>query len=254
MAVVAVLCIAGLRVIIAGPPRAPAPVAIAETEDLATRGFAESFARAYLSWDAERPERHERAVSAFASAELEPAAGLDVGDRSQSVRWTTVADLEERAQRQVVTVLCETDRGRYYLTVSVSRDERGFLYVGDYPSIVGAPPANVEVAHAEEEEVESEDLRAVAERAIGNYLAGSKRNLLADLDPKAIVSLPQPRLRVESVDELTWARPGVIAVQLQARAAGQRSFTLRYELAVIKRDRWYVRSIQVNPTSLRRNA
>ena len=97
-----------------------------------------------------------------------------------------------------------------------------------------------------ERDVEDEQLRTVAERALRNYLGAERPNLLADLDPAAVVSLPETPLRVESVDELTWAGRDRVAAELRARAQGA-ALTLRYELAVVRRERWYVRAIQTDP-------
>jgi hypothetical protein len=87
-----------------------------------------------------------------------------------------------------------------------------------------------------------------APAAVRNYLAGRRDDLLADLAPGAVVSLPERPLRLRSTDAITWARrPRLVAVEVEA-PTGQR-LTLRYELAVARRDRWYVRAIEVDPTS-----
>ena len=100
-----------------------------------------------------------------------------------------------------------------------------------------------------EQDVDDPELRAVSERAVRNYLAGQRRNLAADLADGAIVALPSKRLTVESVESITWAAGRRVAVQVRASDAGSATWTLRYELAVVRRERWYVRSLHVNPRS-----
>jgi hypothetical protein len=132
--------------------------------------------------------------------------------------------------------------------VPVARNERGFLRVPSYPALVGPPAASTTAEEAQGDDVEDAALRTVAERAVRNYLAGDKRDLLADLAPEAVVSLPPQRLELRAVREVTWATPGrTAAVLVEARDEGGGDWTLRYELEVRKRDRWYVRSLHVDP-------
>ena len=80
-----------------------------------------------------------------------------------------------------------------------------------------------------------------------NYVERQGANLRADLEPNAFVVLPERALRVTNVREVTWAGPRRVAVEIAADGAGAR-WTLRYELGVIKRERWYVRSVGIDPT------
>ena len=245
-AVAAILALSGLRTVIAGPPEAPAAPRPVATSDLGAASFAEAFARAYLSWDPARPEVHERVVARFASDELEPGAGISSVRRAQRVLWSAAVGEESHDRRRLVTVAVQTDAQLLHLAVPVMRDRRGFLLVSGYPAVVGAPAANVRAELPSERDVEDEQLRTVAERALRNYLGAERPNLLADLDPAAVVSLPETPLRVESVDELTWAGRDRVAAEVRARAQGA-ALTLRYELAVVRRERWYVRAIQTDP-------
>jgi hypothetical protein len=110
---------------------------------------------------------------------------------------------------------------------------------------------NTKAPLADEPEVEDQRLATVARRTVTNYLGRETTNLQADLDPRAIVSLPPSALMVQSIDAVRWTAARRVAVELDARA-GAVVLRLRYELDVVKRDRWYVRSIQVNPTARRR--
>ena len=247
---VAILSLAGLRTVLsAGPEPALSPAA-KPARDLAAEGFAEAFTRAYLTWDGGRPEGHDSHVAAFTSEALEPGAGLSVPSRgTQEVSWTaTVRDEAVSATRRLITVAAQTSDGlAYHVSVPVQRDSRGLLTVPGYPALVGAPPVDTKTAPADEPDVEDPQLRAVARRTITNYLRRDSANLHADLDREAIVGLPATSLDVKSVDSISRAGPARVAVELRAEGRGP-TWTLRYELEVVKRERWYVRSIQTNPT------
>jgi hypothetical protein len=248
---VVVFAAAGVRAMFATrakpAPARPAPVVAG---DQGAAAFAEGFARAYLTWDAKHPE--DRA------ARLKPYLGTLAGDgglqpakdSSQQVAWTSV--IGERPERDVrlVTLAVQTTQSMVYLSVPVSRDRRAFLSVNAYPAIVGPPATDARASAPSEDTVDDGRLVDVVTRAMRNYLAGNRNNLLADLTPDALVSLPSDPLRVtSSSDRVTWvARPNRVAVQLDAEDAQKNSWALRYELDVRKRDRWYVRSVQVDPT------
>lgn len=245
-AVVLVLSLAGLRSLIAGPP-APTRIGSGGGYDATAAAFAESFARTYLSWDSERPEERERALAGLVSASLDPGAGLEPGGRSrQDVLWTAVLAARRTRRARIVTVAAQTTGGVFHLSVPVARDDRGFLFVSAYPALVGAPPTAPDAPVDEAPEVEDPDLRVVAERVVRNYLERQASDLRADLAPEAVVSLPARRLRVEDVEAVRDLGGSRVAVELRALGGGV-SWRLRYELAVVKRERWYVRSIQSNP-------
>ena len=222
----------------------------AERPEPAVEAFAQGFARAYLTVDPARPEARERTLSAYLADPLEPDAGLAPGRAAQRVLSTTVAGERRERQRTLVTVAAETDRGLLHLAVPVTRDPRGFLAVASYPALVGPPPLARDLRSPDEDDVEDPALRAVAERAVRNYLAGRRDDLLADLAPGAVVSLPERPLRLRATDAITWARPRrLVAVAVEATDRTGQRLTLRYELAVARRDRWYVRAIEADPTS-----
>jgi hypothetical protein len=84
---------------------------------------------------------------------------------------------------------------------------------------------------------------------VTNYLAGQRTNLLADLDPAAVVSLPTTVLDVRSVRSITKAADDRVAVEVAAADDAGIQWTLRYELTVVHRDRWYVRAIEPDPVA-----
>lgn len=239
------LMIAGVRSVLAGPPPAPRLPYRAATGDRAVESFAEAFARAYLAWDPQRPELQQDAVARYAVDDLDAGAGVDQGE-PQTVLWTAPLGSERHAGRALVTIEAATDRGSYRLVVPVERDRDGLLAVVDYPALVGPAATSLRRSAASRREVEDAQLRTVAGRAVRNYLAGERRNLLADLDPAALVSLPDRPLEVDSIDAVEWASPGHVAVRVSA-TEGASPLVLSYELTVVKRERWYVRLISVNP-------
>lgn len=246
-----VLMIAGLRAIIAGPPPPPPAPTAAYAPDQGAASFAEAFVRSYLSWDPARREEREQALARFTSQDLDLGAGLEPRDGTvQTVSWSAVMGMVPAGRRrQLVTVAASAGERTWHVAVPVIRDARGYLAVAGYPALVGPPPVATGKRAKDELEVSDPELRAVAARAVRNYLAGEREDLAADLDPAAIVSLPRERARVLAVEEVTAAGSGRVAVGVQASLADA-TFTLRYELSVVKRERWYVRSIETDPRAL----
>lgn len=244
--VAGVLMIAGLRAIVAGPPAPPPAARPAAAVDGGAEAFAEGFVRSYLSWEPDRPEVRDAELAAYASSELDAGAGLEPSQRPQTVEWAAVVGSETAGPRTTVTVTARAGGRAWHLAVPVTRDARGYLVVAAYPAIVGPPPMAADARMAEEDDVADPALAAVAERAVRNYVGRERENLAADLDPSAVVSLPVQAARVETIDGVTRAGRDRVAVALTARLSGAR-MELRYELAVVKRERWYVRSIETDP-------
>jgi hypothetical protein len=248
------MSVAGVRSVLAPrDPQGPAASGPPAAGDQAAQAFAEGFARAYLSWDAARPEAREHALARFISDELDPSGGVEP-TRSQDVGWTAVIAVRRRGARQLVTVAAEAGGRRYQLAVPVERDANGLLAVVGYPALVGAPPVGLDREPVDEDDVADPQLRAVCERAVRNYLAGERGDLVADLDAHAVVSLPDQRFEVRAVEGFTRIGPGAVAVQVRAAGDGA-LWTLRYELEVVRRERWYVRAISTDPraTTTRRS-
>jgi hypothetical protein len=242
-----VLALVGLKAL-AAPAEQPKPKgAPVAQRDLAAETFAEAFVRAYVSRDVDNPERRGRTLQRFGL----PADAVvgDQGERSETVRWSAVVSSARSSLGRVVTVAAETDRRRLHLAVTVRRDEQGLLAVVALPAIVGPPPVAHETRPRLEDEVGDPALRAVASRVVKNYLARERDNLAADLARGAVVSLPEERLRLASIDGVTWSDRRV-AVGLTAETADGLRLSLRYELAVVRdAGRWLVRTVHVNPTA-----
>lgn len=253
----AVLSLLGIRGLIQGPApaTAPRPAAVATPFQPSTAGFAEAFARAYLTWDAARPEIHARTLAPFLGPDIDVDAGLPVPVRGRSrVTWTaTTAQTRTDGDRVVVTVVIALvgDPKLRYLAVPVRMTAAG-LAVSDYPALVGAPTP----AHASGrtgDDIEDHALAVIVRRALTNYLAGQTDNLRADLLPGARLAPPAQALVLDDVSSLQWAgrdhrRLGAVIVARDP--SGDVAYTLRYELRVARRDRWYV--AEINPPMARK--
>ena len=250
----AILCLVGLRTLIAGPPKPSTVTQIVRAgPTVATTAFAESFARAYLTWPADGSrDVREQQLAPFLSRSLSADAGVRPGSGvTQSVQWArSVTARSNPGGPTMVTVAAQTSAGLVYLAVPVATSAAGFLSVVSYPSIVGGPAVDHSLSRAVEDRVEDDALTVVVRRALGNYLGGSDGNLRADLAPDAVISLPGQRLTVASVDPPTWVVVGRrVATEVTATDDRSTTYTLRYELDVERRDRWYVRSLTVEPTT-----
>lgn len=238
------------------PPRPPAPVyvrAAAPSRDLAAEGFAQLFARRYLTWEADDPEAHQRTLAAYVGVAMESGAGLQppsVGE--EQVQWTEVVQERTGASgERVYTVATQTDTaGLVYLSVVVVRSRSGVLELAGYPAFVGAPVAGAAPGGGESREVSDPALRTVVERALRNYLADSTAELAADLTSTAHVSLPAQALSLESVQRLDWSPEGAqtLSATVQAQDARGARYTLAYALDVARvAGRWEVAAIQMDP-------
>jgi Conjugative transposon protein TcpC len=227
-------------------PSAPAP-------DLAAEGFAQLFARRYLTWEADDPEARERALASYLGADMEPGAGLQPpSGGEEQVQWTDVVQERTAAPAErVYTVAAQTDTaGLVYLTVSVARSPGGMLELAGYPAFVGAPANGPAVASGGLREVTDPALQTVVERALRNYLADSGAELAADLTSAARVSLPAQALSLEAVRRLDWSPEGGEAVSALVQAQDGRGarYTLAYELDATRvGGRWEIAAIQMNP-------
>jgi len=239
-----VLSLAGARTIVRGEQLAAAPRTQATTtNDLEAEALAERFVRTYLEWDGQEVAENLRGLAADIDTPSVPAT------IRQHVRWVAAARAERVGAHVVVTVAAATSRALYHLAVPIGR-RRGLLYIEHEPALVGAGPTGVAPRERPKPEVDDRKLAAVIRRALTNFLARDRADLVADLDDAAVVVLPEQDARLLAVDELTWAVPrqrvgAVVRVRLPDRV----ELPLRYELAVVRRaGRWLVRAINTNPT------
>jgi Conjugative transposon protein TcpC len=254
LGVLALLLLLGLRALFFSPA-AGAPARAAATADAPSRAFALQFARAYLTYDVDRPAARSRALAPFLSDAVDAQAGFFAAGGHQEVIWAEVAsDQPALTGGRAITIAAaiSTRPLPVYLTVTVAHDRGGPLSLVGYPAFVGAPAISRDAPGVSLSAVEDEQLTAVVARALRNYLAGSAQNLKADLAPGAAVTLPTLTLRVRSVGRIDWlGRSGARAVLATVEAIDARgaTYTLAYELGIAIRDRPYVDFIEVIPTS-----
>jgi hypothetical protein len=238
------------------PPRPATPPRVrpvAPARDLAAEGFAQLFARRYLTWEARDPEAHQRALAPYLGTGMEAGAGSQPpADGEERVQWTEVVQERTAAPAErVYTVAAQTDTaGLLYLTVSVARARDGALELAGYPAFVGAPAAGPARSPGRPREVSDPALEIVVERALRNYLADAGAELAADLTSAARVSLPAQALSLEAVQRLDWSPEGARALDaiVQAQDARGARYTLAYELDLAQTaGRWEVAAIQMDP-------
>jgi Conjugative transposon protein TcpC len=261
LTVCAVLSLKGLVGIVRP---APAPVVVGAprsapaTVPVGAAGFAEGFVRAYLSYDVAAPERRELALRPYVGGDLDEQAGFSVPLRgAQRATWTaTVGQRRLDATHTAVTVAAALDGADElrHLAVVVARDRSGALAVTAPPAVVGVPATPPAPRGRDGDDVEDESLRAVVARALGNFLAGQRENLRADLAPGARMPVPAERLRLTDVTKLSDLGRGQVAALVVAEDARGGVYTLRYELAVTRRDRWYVAGLLTHPPDLKERA
>lgn len=240
LALLLVVCAAGLRSIFLPPASAPAPARVGPPLDYAEQNFALGFARAYLTYDAARPEEREAALKAFVGSGLEAGAGFVPPDSgSQKVRWADIAQVQRPLAGGVaITVAAQLSDTRepVYLSVPVERGQGGAIFLAGYPAFVGAPlQGGGHTSGQAGDPVQDPAVSALVRRALANYLAGDAENLSADLASAATVTLPGAALTLRGLEELDWVDGeggGAVLATVSATDPRGGTYTLRYEVGV----------------------
>jgi len=259
--VVAILLLRGASDVMAVQEPAPAQLeprsVAAGWPDDAARAFAVGFARAYLSYEPERPSAYSRGLERFIAPEL--AASMlpqfEPDGSRQLVRDATVAQIarvDDAHALITVAVTLQAERvSTRYVTVPVARDGAGGLVVSDLPSF--APPPQLGRDSAAELEPLTGSARAevedVLERFFAAFLSGDSAQL-EYLVPAGvrIAALEDPHelVAVSSVGQLgaSDGRERTVLATVRARDAGTGVvFGLRYRLRLVRGDRWYVAAV-----------
>jgi len=243
MATCAVLALAGTRTIFRGEQLTAAtrPLAAA-APDIEAEALAERFVRTYLEWNGREVAENLRGIASDIEAPSVPAS------IRQHVLWTAASRMQRSPATVVVTVTADTTRGLYNLAVPIGR-RNGLLYIEDEPAFVGAVPTGARPNAPIRQEVADRKLGAVTRRALTNFLARDRADLMADLDDAAVVVLPDQDARLLAVDRVDWVIRGRrISADLRARLADRVELPLHYELAVTRSaGRWLVLAINTNP-------
>lgn len=250
-ALVLVLCMVGVRSMLGGRSASAAPVVTGEGYDLGAAAFAQSFASTYLTWGPNASEgERELALKPFLAQGIEADGGLAPAPHSaESVTGTQVAEESHAGSIIDVLVVAQTSEGTQYVSVPVERGERGLLFIASYPALVGPPATLTSEPSLAPEPVEDRGLEAVVSRALRNYLTGQAANLRADLTGGAVVSLPTQPLEVTEIDSAGWlVAKHTVAARVTVKNQQGTRLTLSYQVGVVRRGRWYIDSIQDDPT------
>ena len=261
-ALIALLLVRGTADVLAdaAPParveRSARPVA--PWPDERARVFAASFARAYLSFSPKRRAQYARGLSRFMAPELVAGAPPQFAAEQLVVHAAATEATRLGADRALVTVAVGLagSAGVRYLAVPVARDGRGGLVVDELPSLVPGPekarpewPVSEPLTGPDRDAIEE-----VAVRFFRAYLAGDAAGL-EYLVPAAVrivpVSPPLALVDVDSIAELGEERAGddrLVVVTVRARDVRSAVvYRLRYRVALVRADRWYVAAVNESP-------
>lgn len=267
-ALVALLLIRGAADILGGPgqPQAarsgPGAAGGEAWPGSEARAFAADFARAYLTFDPERPEFHEQATAGFLAGDLREGAALDFPQdpddgEVQTVAQTTVARAgaldERRALITVAATVTSTTVTTRYLTVPVARDQAGGLVVYDYPSF-SAPPARARVSAPATESLQgrdAEEIEDVLGRFFEAYFAGQDDDLTFFLPAGVRLEALGERYELDELVSVAYApgspqdgpRRTVLATLRATDPETETQYLLRYRVGLQSRERWYVASV-----------
>lgn len=249
-AVIALLLVRGLGAVLA-PAQVSAPtVARGDDADQASASLATRFARAYL----DDPGR--RALAPF----LAEGTGIGgarpaIGGGTEVAQAEVAATQELGGGRAVLTVACDLRDGRsLYLAVPISRSRAGEVAVSGVPWVVAEPStAGVEAERPRPlAGPEAGAIRALAAKFLPAYLtARSARDLSYLLAPGASVTplagALEPVGSAGSVAQLGDGegrrRTAVVSGRFRDPASDA-VYRLAYRLELVKRNRWYVRSVE----------
>jgi Conjugative transposon protein TcpC len=234
-----------------------APAAAAAWPDDGARAFAVDFARAYLSYSPRRPGRYARELAPFVSTEVAGSVVPRFARRGprQAVQTAAVARaLAIDGTHALVTVAASVVSGGVstrYLTVPVARDAGGGLAVYDLPSL-SAPPTRAQPAADETESLpagEEGEIGDVLQRFFAAFLAGRAGDLEYFVPAGGRLGALAQRYELAGVASVAQVGPGsararTVLVGVRARDARTRAvYALRYRVALVRRDRWYVAAI-----------
>ena len=264
-ACVALIFVRGLGAIARGPatsPTANRPVTAAAKSwpDDEARAFATVFAREYLTWKAGGAAERQRRLAPYLPAELRDRAAASLPRRGpgELVAEATVARVDSLGgARALITVACvvanRSGTATRYLGVPVARAANGGLVIFDLPSL-SAPPGVGTVPAADVAPLSGSDagaIKDVARRFLTAYLGGQDTAGLSYLlAPGAAVAALGSGYRLVSVDGFAstdtaaGARRAVTVAVLVRDTASRAVYPLRYALTLVRRDRWYVASVE----------
>lgn len=253
---VALVAIAHALIDIARPSRATAPSSRSSGIDVAAAAYATSFARAYLTYDSASPAAQQAAIGRFVGGgpQGSSAGFTPPSSGSDSVGFAQVVGYQPAAGGgELFTVQADTSRhGTVYLAVTIARGSGGALELVGEPALVGPPVSAPAVADPSQANmpVSDPELAAVVTRALGDYLRGDSSDLQSNLATGAPTpNVPAPLNHVQ-VTRVAWQAPGrMVGADVQGSDGAGGTYSLHYELSVIRQGRWYVSAIESTPNS-----
>jgi hypothetical protein len=262
-ALVVILLLRGVAGVLAQDTAAPSPAPAARPApaaawpDDAARAFAADFARAYLSWSPQHPDRYEEALAPFVSADVAGTIQPTFGDEAprQEVRATSIARVavldKNHALVTVAAAVAAPEVTTRYLTVPVARDSAGGLAVDDLPSLA-APPARAQVAEPETQQLSAADQQQIGdvlEHFLAAYLDGRSGDLAYYAPPGVRIEALPDGFELAGMSSLVAVGPvtgptRTVLVTVRAKETDSGvQYPLRYRIALVMRDRWYVAAI-----------
>jgi hypothetical protein len=268
----AVLLIRGLDDVLSSDRAASTPsprrgAAVSDWPDDAAKAFAIGFVDAYLNWSpGQDPDSYARGLETFAAPELvadlaprfdEPghtAAQRPRPPQGVTVRSATVAGAvrldDRRALVTVAATLAGATPARRVVTVPIARDTAGGLVVYDLPSFASGPRRAAIESVGREPLIgpDRDPILDVVTRFLRAYLAGDSAGLAYLVPSGTRLVAAAGRWELVNVTALGGAertRDGRLALAtVEARDAQTgASYTLRYRLELVRRDRWYVAQV-----------
>jgi hypothetical protein len=239
------------------PVARPAPAA---WPDDAARSFATDFARAYLTWSPQHPDRYEAALRPFVSAEISSIVVPSFAEDAprQVVQTTSIARVvaldNTHALVTVAAAVATPAVVTRYLTVPIARDSAGGLAVDDLPSLA-APPARAQLAEPETQQLSSADQQQIGdalEHFLGAYLEGRSGDLAYFVPPGVRIEALAGGYELAGMSSLVAVGPvtgdtRTVLVTVRAKDAESRvEYPLRYRVRLVRRDRWYVAAINAS--------
>jgi hypothetical protein len=249
-AVIALLLVRGLGAVLAPEGVSLSAPVRSEGVDPASASLAVRFARAYLTNPAPRE------LAPFLAEGARVGRGRPaIGGGTEVAQAELAATQELGGGREILTVACDLRDGRsLYLAVPISRSGAGEVAVSGAPWVV-AEPSTAGVGSERPRPLagtEAGAIRALAAKFLPAYLAArSARDLSYLLAPGASVAplggALEPLGSAGSVSQLGDGEGHRRTVLVSGRfrdPASEAVYRLAYRLELVKRNRWYVRSVE----------
>ncbi len=238
LTVVGLFCVLGVKELLAPTPEPVAQAAAAPiVDDVSSTGFAEAFARAYLTWDPADPERHAIDLAPFLGPDVDVDAGLPVpvrgrvaagdvdrGDRATSTPTRAVPWSPSRSRSR------ESSRLRY-LAVPVAAPTTAGWPWPTTRRCVGAPRPAPSSPAATATTIDDADLVDGGAAGAGQLPRRRRRQPARRPRPgRACCRCPRRRSRLDDVVSLQWAgrdrgRVSAVVVAPMRRASPTRCAT-----------------------------